>query len=224
MSIQIDHFIRTRRKTIALIIQRDGSLMVRAPLRMPEARIMEFIESHAGWIRKKQVVAKASPPPAIKGFVEGEFFLYLGKEHPLNIVPHQRPQLIFEQEVFSLAHAALPNADQVFIRWYKSQALSVITDLVDRCARENGFSYKRIRISSARTRWGSCSSTGTLSFSWRLILASPEVVEYVVVHELVHTKIKNHSSRFWRGVEEIMPNYEEYVLWLKKNGTLLTLD
>jgi predicted metal-dependent hydrolase len=85
-------------------------------------------------------------------------------------------------------------------------------------ARKHGFHYQKLRISSARTRWGSCSSSGTLSFTYRLVMAPPEVVDYVVVHELVHTQVRNHSKTFWTTVEEIMPDYKQRRTWLKKNG------
>jgi predicted metal-dependent hydrolase len=223
MPTPINHLIHSRRKTVALIIQRDGSLTVRAPLRMPEVSIQEFIQNHAEWIRKKQAQAKASPPPPKKHYVDGETFLYLGKEYPLTIVAPQRPALTFSGTKFHFADSNLPKARQVFLRWYKTQALKVISERVAYHTKKNKFAYRKIRISSARTRWGSCSANGTLSFTWRLVLAPPEVIDYVVVHELAHTQIRNHSSKFWYRVEEIMPGYKRYVSWLKKNARFLTL-
>jgi predicted metal-dependent hydrolase len=99
----------------------------------------------------------------------------------------------------------------------------VISERVAYHAKKNKFAYRKIRISSARTRWGSCSTNGTLSFTWRLVLAPSEVIDYVVVHELAHTQIKNHSPKFWRRVVEIMPEFKRYITWLKKNGRFLTL-
>jgi predicted metal-dependent hydrolase len=223
MSIPIDHLIHSRRKTVALIIQRDGSLTVRAPLRMPQAAVLEFVQSHSDWIHRKQAQVKASPPPQEKSFTAGESFLYLGKEYPLTLVASQRPSLVFSASRFRLARSALPKARQTFIRWYRLQAHSLISARVESLAKEHKFSWKKIRISSARTRWGSCSSAGTLSFTWRLVLAPPEVIDYVVVHELVHTQVRNHSSKFWRRVADIMPAYKNHVSWLKKNGRFLTL-
>ncbi len=223
MPIPIDHLIHSKRKTVALIIQRNGTLTVRAPLRMSEVRIQEFIQSHAEWIRAKQAQAKASPPPPKKHYVGGETFLYLGKEYLLTIVARQRSALTFSGSKFHLAKSKLSKARQAFIRWYKAQALAIISERVAFHANKNQFTYRKIRISSARTRWGSCSTNGTLSFTWRLILAPPEVIDYVVVHELAHTQIKNHSPKFWHRVAEIMPEFKQRVSWLKKNGRFLTL-
>lgn len=82
-------------------------------------------------------------------------------------------------------------------------------------------SYERITIRDQKTRWGSCSSKGTLSFNWRLMLAPPAVLDYVVVHELCHLMHMNHSKAFWNAVEEIMPNYKIHRKWLKENGNKL---
>lgn len=87
-----------------------------------------------------------------------------------------------------------------------------------------GVSYGKITIRDQKTRWGSCSSKGNLSFNWRLILAPPNILDYVVVHELCHRKEMNHSPRFWALVESVMPEYKEYRKWLKENGNKLTLS
>lgn len=221
--VEIDRLVRTRRKTIALVVEPGGRLTVRAPLRMPEATIRQFVESHTDWIVKTQAKARLSAPPAPKQFVDGEMFLYLGKPYPLSIVPRQRPSLTLDRSAFRLAQSALPKADAAFVRWYKQQALTVFTERVEILAKQFGFRYEKIRISSARTRWGSCSSKGTLSFTWRLVMAPSEVVDYVIVHELVHTKVPNHSKTFWARVGELMPDYKARVRWLKQNGKTLAL-
>jgi predicted metal-dependent hydrolase len=221
MSIPIDKLVRTRRRTIALIVQQDGSLTVRAPLRMAEAEIRKFVETHADWIAKNQAKLRAAPPPQKKKYQADEKFLYLGKSYPLALVPPQRPALKFDGVSFRLGKSAAAKGEQAFVRWYKARALEVLTERVKTLAAKYNFSYQKIRISSARTRWGSCSSKGTLSFTYRLVLAPPEVVDYVVVHELVHTQVHNHSKTFWRRVAELMPDYKVRLNWLKKNGRLL---
>ncbi len=224
MSIPIDHLIHSSRKTIALIIQQDGELTVRAPLRMSPGHIQEFVQNHAGWIRKKQAQMKALPSFTEKHFIGGEHFLYLGKEYPLTILAHQRPALTFNGHAFYLANSHVSSARQAFTRWYKVQALRVMTERLAIRAKQNNYSYQKIRISSARTRWGSCSTHGTLSFTWRLVLAPPEIVDYVIVHELVHTKIRNHSKTFWQKVGEIIPEFKSFVRWLNQNGKYLALQ
>lgn len=84
--------------------------------------------------------------------------------------------------------------------------------------------YKRITIRDQATRWGSCSSSGTLSFNWRLMLAPPAVLDYVVVHELCHFEHMNHSKEFWSAVERVLPEYKEHKKWLKEHGSMLRVE
>lgn len=224
MPLLIDRLVRSRRKTIALIVRPDGSLEVRAPQGMAEIRIREFVESHADWVRKQKARASEFTQPVPRQFTEGEKFPYLGKEYPLRIVPRQRQALTFDGREFRLAKTALPKAREAFIRWYKAQAALILSQRIPAHAAAHGYKYERIRVTSARTRWGSCSTRGTLSFTYRLIMAPSSVVDYVILHELVHLKIKNHSKDFWSQVGKLMPGYKKHVSWLKKNSRQLTIE
>jgi predicted metal-dependent hydrolase len=222
MTIRVNQIIRSARKTLALIVKPDGSLIVRAPLRISEKSIREFIEKNSGWIEKNQAKALAARPPAAKQYVLGEMFMYLGSMYPLEIVKEQKPALLLENR-FKLAESAQSQAEMAFERWYRERARHILQERVNIYACQYDFQYRKIGITSARTRWGSCSPTGALNFSWRLIMAPSAVVDYVVVHELVHTIFHDHSKRFWRRVEMIIPNYKERRTWLRKNGQQLLL-
>ena len=218
-----DKITRTKRRTIALIVERDGRLIVRAPRRASSEDIEKLIAQKEKWIRSKQELAKetyAAFKP--REYVNGEEFLFLGKKHTLEIVERSKPSLTLD-ETFRLSRSALPKAPQVFERWYRQQALKVFSERVEWYAKQHGYSYAKIRISSAQTRWGSCSSRGTLSFTWRLVMAPVEVIDYLAVHELVHLKVKNHSKGYWSVVRSIMPDYQDRSNWLKQNGHLLSL-
>ncbi len=218
MPIAIDKLVRSSRKTIALIIQPDGTLMVRAPLRMSDVRIRAFVEDHAEWVTKTRAKVRSAVRAEEKRYAEGELFPFMGQSYPLKIVPRQRPYLKFDYRAFTISKTALPKAKEVFIKWYENAAALNLLFRTSQLATSYHYGFKRIRISSARTRWGSCSTSGTISFTYRLIMAPPEVVDYVIIHELVHTKIHNHSKTFWRRVEQIMPDYKARQSWLKKNG------
>jgi predicted metal-dependent hydrolase len=222
--IRIDKLLRSSRRTIALIIQPDGTLLVRAPLRVPDDIINDFVEDHANWIHRKKLQIQSVPTLQKKEYREGELFLFVGIKYPLHIQEKNRVKLTLLEERFQISRFQLPSARDLFINWYKVEARKVISNRVKLQAQENGFSWHKLRISSARTRWGSCSSRGSLSFTWRLVMAPLDVIDYVVVHELVHTRIKNHSPAFWQRVAEIMPDYKKHVNWLKKNGRTLSLD
>jgi len=222
--LKIDRLIRSRRKSISLTIHPDGSLVVRAPLHTSEKLIRQWVETKQDWVTSRQDkilsnAAKLKP----KLFIDGETFLFLGQAYPLQIVPGARESLSFDVQ-FKLASRWKPRAAQVFEKWYKAQALTVFTERTAWFAAHYGFTYTRVHISSARTRWGSCSSLGTISFTWRLIMAPQSVIDYVIIHELVHTVEKNHAPAFWNKVAAIIPDYKEKRAWLKKNGQTLTLN
>lgn len=208
MPVEIHQILRSKRKTITLIIQKDGTLLVRAPRWISGKAIREFAETHSEWIRDKQAQIRAALPPPAKQYISGEKFPFLGREYPLEIVKGQKTTLLLDMH-FKLAEFARGNAEQAFQLWYRDQAREIITRRVHWFADWHNLKYQKIRIGSARTRWGSCSLKGSLSFSWRLILMPMEMVDYVIVHELVHTLVHDHSKRFWDKVEQILPDYRE---------------
>jgi predicted metal-dependent hydrolase len=222
--IKIDQLIRSKRKTISLEVKQDGRLVVRAPYLTTRGQIKDLVKAKGGWIRKKQeLVKKQSLEVPSRKFTPGEQFLYLGKTYPLDLVEDQVEPLILKDK-FYLAENFKEEGKLVFENWYRRHASQVIKAQVARRARQNGFAYTRVRITSARTRWGSCGSNGSLNFTWRLVMAPEEVIEYVVVHELVHLKIRNHSKAYWNEVSKMMSDYNQHLKWLKDNGYGLTLD
>lgn len=223
MDIKPERIIRTKRKSIALQITDEGVLIVKAPTDVDDRTIEKVILKHKSWIKKKmEYVERRDPRFSKREFVNGESFLYLGRYYKLEIVEGQKEPLKLEDR-FYLSKNALPYAKEVFINWYKEKAYEKISERVDWYARMVGFKYNRVNITDAEKRWGSCSSKGNLNFSWRLIMAPLRVVDYVVVHELAHLEIRNHSKDFWIKVKTIMPDYKEYEEWLKKYGYLLRL-
>ncbi len=239
--------LRSRRKTFALIVQSDGSLVVRAPLRTSLRQIEQLVAQKAGWVRQKQAYARAHPAAAPHRYASGEKFWFLGKEYPLEVVEkltteplRHRENLIYKFSSASLCLSGLnlsaqtghfllegkvlPRAEAAFTEWYKAQARALVEERVRHFAAQYGFSYRQVRITSARTRWGSCSSKGTLCFTWRLVMAPPECIDYVVVHELAHLRVADHSQAFWREVEAMLPDYKARRKWLRVNGRLLALE
>lgn len=221
MSIKIDQIIHSRRRSIAIIIQGDGKLVVRAPLRISKTIIQDFILSKTDWIQTQQAKVASRQAP-LHAFTTGETFLYLGKSIPLKLVNHSSQPLSLNSS-FLLKTSDQLRAKEIFEKWYKKQARQVFISRVQFFAQKHPFSYSKIRLSSARTRWGSCSSKGTLSFTWRLVMAPLDIIDYVVIHELVHLEIQNHSPVFWKKVQEVMPDYKKRRAWLKEYGNLLNL-
>lgn len=221
MPVKIDHIFRSKRRTISIQVLEDASLLVRAPNRVPQVVIQDFVESRENWILKQKHLA-ASRRSAPHQFSAGEGFLFLGTSYPLLLVDHQRERLHFNQ-AFHLMEKDLPAARQIFTNWYRLQAAQVFKERMALHSSLTGLSPSGMRLSSARTRWGSCSPVGRISLTWRLVMAPLEVIDYVIVHELVHLKVKNHSKTFWERVKVYYPSSAGCRKWLRLNGHLLVL-
>ena len=219
--IPIDKLIRSHRKTIGLQITNDARLIVRAPFFASESLIHRLIRQKESWIKAKQDYFKQRQSKVlVRKFQPGEEFLFLGRVYPL-VISDDLPKAVVFDGALKIAQVALPNAKKHLENWYKSQALDYITQRVEDYARETGLKHHTIKVNEARTRWGSCGHKNTLNFTWRLIMAPPRVVDYVIVHELMHLKEKNHSHKFWAEVAQIIPDYRQDERWLKQNGHLL---
>jgi predicted metal-dependent hydrolase len=217
--IEIDELVRSRRRTISIIIDKDAKIIVRAPLKVSEKEIFNFINDKKGWIRKKQAeVMEQKNRRKKKMFLSGEKFLFKGKEYPL--VYKKKPVNVFEfdGENFIMDTDYKSQAGELFVKWYKKAARQTIQEKLDFFSKETGLTYNSIKINSAKSRWGSCSSKKNLNFSYRLILTPEFVINYVILHELAHTVEMNHSRRFWEIVESIYPDYIKAENWLKSNS------
>lgn len=221
--IKIDKVIRTKRRTVALQVEADATLIVRSPMRASLRRLEGVVRANAAWVLKKQQEARQKYQSIVpREFADGEEFLYLGASYKLRHIETQKKPLMFDDQ-FRIAVSALEQAEELFIKWYKQAAHDHICSRVEKHAAAAGLDYNRIGITSAQKRWGSCSATGNLNFPWRLILAPPSVVEYVIVHELAHLEHNNHSPQFWSYVAAIMPEYKKERKWLKEFGYLLRI-
>jgi len=220
--IPIEKIIRSRRRSIALVITPDGHLIVRAPLKAPAAMINKFVQEKRSWIQKKFGEIKQRPAETVHEYVEGETFFYLGRVYPLHIVESGNNP-IERTDRLCVCRTLLPDIRHRLKCWYVQEAQREIHARCMWFSMTTGYTPKSIRITDARQRWGSCTSTGGLNFSWRLIQAPLEIVDYVIVHELVHLKQHDHSKKFWNTVKEIMPDYEQRRQWLRENERLLRI-
>lgn len=221
--MKIDRLLRSKRKTLALIVRNDGSLEVRAPLRLSQAAIQTFVESKAAWIsRQRARLAESPAAPARSGYTNGSKLWLLGQVLSLEFSGESRAIHADAQRL--IVPASLhSNIEPALAAWFRAEARRVITQRSEHYSRAHGLRFTGIRINAARTRWGSCSAANRLNFPFRLVMAPPEVIDYVVVHELVHTVERNHSRAFWAKVEAILPDYRRLRKWLKLNGRWLDL-
>jgi predicted metal-dependent hydrolase len=224
MKISSYTLIRSKRKTLALQIDKQGVLIVRAPKCLSVIQIEKFIEQKSAWIIKKQSeIITRTRDFEPKNFEEGELFLYLGEPHTLQFNSDVDGVRRCDQYL-ALPTSSKPKAEKQIVAWYKQQAFNVFTDRVAYFAEQYNFDYKVVAISSAKTRWGSCTGDDKIRLAWRLVMAPLEIIDAVVVHELCHTIHKNHSKQFWDLVLEIFPQYKKCNAWLKEHGASLRLS
>jgi len=212
----------SRRKTLAIQVERDGHITVRAPERLSDRVIATFIKREQAWIEKQLSSQKRKKPAPEKTFSQGEVFFYLGEKIELEFVENGRQSLCLDG-TFKLKTRAQPRARNLFTRWYKKEAREMIHARVAERAVDMKLDYGRIRISSAKYTWGSCSPKNDLSFTWRLAMTPHEVLDYIVVHELSHIRHKNHGKRFWQHVERYCPEHKKLRAWLEEYNHLLQL-
>ena len=183
--------IRSNRKTLAIQINPDLSVTVRAPMYAPQSDIERILREKESWIQKhiEKIREQEEKRKKTQG-EKGEYGESVESEYLTN------------EEIKKLADKSLQH----------------IPKRVSYYAKQIGVTYEKITIRNQKTRWGSCSSKGNLNFNCLLMLTPPEVIDYVIVHELCHRKEMNHSRVFWAEVEKVIPNYKEQVKWLKENG------
>lgn len=201
--------IRANRKTIALRVEYDGNLLVRAPKRCPKYEIDKFVISQRQWIEKRRAALKNFEENHPQGTVA-----YLGKIY--QTIKNETEVKISGDKIYTPSENAL----QDFL--YR-EAAKIIKPKILHYVNIMGVTPRKAKLSDARTRWGSCSSKKNINLSWRLVFCPLPVIDYVVVHELSHLTYMNHSKEFWARVEEILPNYKIEQRWLKINGKLLTM-
>ena len=222
--IIIDQIIRSNRKSFGLEVKPDGRLIVRVPNNATKSQIQSIVDHKTGWIAKTQSrLARKFPDLQPKTFTPGEAFWYLGEQYPLRLTDRTSPLLDLDG-AFTLSHSAQNRAKEVFTEWYREETRAITQRLIKTYTKQYGFKVHQVRITSARTRWGSCSGKNNLNFTYRLSMAPLQVIEYVVIHELVHLKIRNHSKAYWDAVAAIKPTYQKDRAWLKQHGIHLTLE
>lgn len=220
VKIKPDKIIRSKRRSVALMITSDAMLVVRAPLFTPFDYIQKLIDKKTSWINKKIEELQSKPKVLPKEFVSGEGYLFLGKMYKLKFTEDKSIEL---HNSLMFPKSSLSTARDELINWYKKQASEKISERVDWYTKIMGLNFTKIQITSAQRRWGSCGPKGTLNFNWRLIMAPLQIINYVVVHELAHLTEKSHSRKFWNRVRVILPDYRQRLGWLKENCNQLII-
>ncbi len=224
-----------RKKTIEIILDPQQGVVVRSPARTPRKEIAALVRERAHWILRKATDNILRPTP--RRFTDGETLFYLGREVPIvsesaedtevgidlgsgKMLRFNTPAEVsvrLEDDAFRISIPAgiseeerIASVRAALERWYRREAARLLPDVVARW--QSKVSRKepmRVLIRNQRKRWGSCSSDGSIRLNWRIIMAEPALIDYVVVHELAHLSVMDHSPRYWKQVERALPDHRD---------------
>ena len=217
-----------RRKTVQVTVD-GGEVQVAAPAATPESELRAIVRRRAPWILNHLNEEASTSPP--KKFVSGETLPYLGRNVRLIVETRdlRKPEIRFDHWRFRLSipediveEERYQRSRSAVTEWYRARAEVRLRAAVRRWwHRWSQGGEPRILVRDQRKRWGSCAPDGTLRFNWRLVMLTPALMEYVVVHELAHLKVNNHSGAFWREVRSVLPDVEHRRRGLREAGKTL---
>jgi predicted metal-dependent hydrolase len=205
-----------RARRVRVTVDADGSVTVTLPRRAPERAAADAVKELAPWIaRRRRTLARVAAEVArMPGTVP-----YLGTD--LALVPQPGRERVHRRGDTLLVPPG--DARPALERWYRRAARAEVAPRLDEATARAGTGYRALTIRGQRTRWASCSTTGAMSFNWRLLLAPEAVLDYVVEHEVAHLEVMDHSPRFWALLEARVPEWREHSAWLRRYGATLVL-
>jgi predicted metal-dependent hydrolase len=224
--------VRRRRKTIAIAVRDDGTIQVAAPMRATRADIRDAVRHHADWAIAQQRAQRERWRRRLeRRFDDGGTVPYLGRTLRLEVRADARttePRLVGDGLRVTVAPGLEAEARRVAVRtavgrWLVGRAADHIHERHIAMSALVGDAAASISIKDMRTRWGSCGPKRRMSLNWRLILAPPAVIDYVIAHELTHIRHPDHSARFWAAVADACPDWRTSRDWLRAHGDELEL-
>ena len=215
---------KSDRKTTSIYIERDGTVSVLAPAPFELDKIEQIIEKKRSWVYRNLAEWEDLNRTRVhRQYVNGESFMYLGRQYRLQLVDEQDVPLTFKQGQFFLLKSAVECAPEHFKQFYKAKLQKKLQERLKIYSPKVAKQPAMVKVMELKNRWGSCSAKGVLNFNWKCAMLPTTVLDYVVVHELAHIEQPDHSATFWRAVEKVMPGYEEQKAWLKFNGAGMDL-
>ena len=212
---------------MAINIDTFKGVIVRVPKQARDSEIRHLLEKKISWINKHLALARqrASEIPR-HNFMAGDIFLFRGENYSLVFEPAKKNHI--DIAGYYIIMGLKPDTPQeripeILKKWYIAQARKILNERVLVYSRGLGVKPARVAVRGQSKRWGSCSAKGNLNLNWKLVMAPPEILNYVVAHELCHIRHSNHQSEFWKLLESIMPDYSIHRDWLKQNGHKLGL-
>lgn len=219
----------TDRRTTDIVIERDGRVVVRPPLGVSAEKIDTIVASKRTWIYRNLAEWRdLNATSVVREWVNGESFLYLGRSYRLSLQTNQNCDLKLTGGRFCLNRILIDEggtdaARKAFEAFYAEKGLERIKRRVDYYAQKVGVVPTGIVVKDLAYRWATCAASGKLAFHWKSMMATPKVVDYLVVHELCHLRVRDHSEAFWNEVDKVLPDYKERKEWLRQYGAAMDL-
>lgn len=224
--------VLSKRRTVSIVINADGSVLVRAPKYMKKSEIHHLVLQKQEWILRKQKQLKHKKE-VLASSINHEYTMdslmpYQGKQYPILLLAKEKlkkPVIDFDGTVFTVSYGEFDKKKirEAFVIWYKKRAAEVYLQRIEYYQNIIQEPFGTVRIKDQKSCYGSCSTKRNLNFNWKLILAPLPVLDYVVVHEMCHLKQMNHSPKFWAEVAKVVPDHKEKRRWLRENGSLLEI-
>lgn len=219
-----------RRKTVGLTVGRDASIVAHLPKDADIDQATELIKTKLVWVHQKLAAHKETHGEDVfrrPEFVDGEGFYFLGKHYRLKLVDvdpsgSPTPTIRFDGDRLLFRREQVAAGEKRIADYYTRAAHPYLNDTVHRWKKIVGVDPVRyVKVMDLGFRWASCSADGTINFHWRIMQLSPQVIDYVAVHELTHLKVPDHSPAFWHEVSRVLPNYQTHRKWLRDRGGAL---
>ena len=212
------------RHTTDIVIERDGVICVRPPLRMTPEQVDATVLSKRMWIYRNLAEWRdLNATRVVREWVNGESFLYLGSRYQLLLVNEQDEALKLKDGRFCLLRSVVERggnqaAQRAFQTFYQQKGAPRLRTRVSHFAAKLGVRPGDVAIKDIGYRWASCQPNGKLHFHWKCLMAPATILDYVVVNELCHLRYRDHSAAFWNEVDKVLPDYAERKDWLRQRG------
>jgi len=215
---------KSKRKTVSIFVERDGSVSALVPSNLSDDEIENILKTKEYQIHRNLAQwLQLNERHVTREYVNGQSFLYLGRNYRLKLVDDKLGELKFSKGYFLLSKHELSSAEQYFIDFYRIKLKKKIKPLIIRYKEQLGVSPNDVKVMELKNRWASCSAKGNVNFHWKCAMAPMDVLQYIIVHELAHLINLNHTKEFWNEVDKVLPKYEEQMNWLKLNGVGMSL-
>jgi len=213
-----------RRKTVSIFIERNGSVKVLAPATASDEKVETAVKSKEYQIFSKIAKWKELNQGKVnRELVNGQSFLYLGRNYRLKLTENQDVPLKIRGGFFHLDKKYLTKAGKAFKDFYRDKALTKINERLKLIEKKFAHKPTAVKVLELQNRWASWTPKNGLNFHWKCIMAPVSVLDYIIIHEMVHLKHPNHSTEFWNELDKKMPDYREHENWLKRNGVKMSL-